>query len=100
MKAITEYTPQEYSKMHQKREALCEAIKGVPLDELLASTVERGYACYRFTGVYTPYLVELLGRHPDADEIIMLVDGGFSHFGASCTVNNDSQQFHGFVYVD
>lgn len=100
MKAITEYSPAEYEQMRKKHAALLNAIKDAPHDGLIAICRQRGYAHYKFNGVYTPWLVELLGRHPDEDEIIMLVDGGFSHFGATCSVRTESMHFAGRVNID
>jgi len=100
MKAITEYTDEEYIKMKEKSKALNEAIKGFKREELITINKRRGYAKYDFWGTYTDKLVEALGRHPSADEIIMLVDGGYSHFGASCSLNPRQMSFSGYVYID
>lgn len=100
MKAITEYTDEEYIKMKEKLKALGEAIKGLNREELFTYIKRRGYAKYDFWCSYTDKLVEALGRHPDAEEIIMLVDGGYSHFGASCALNPRQMSFSGYVYID
>lgn len=101
MKAITEYTDEEYIKMKEKQRALNEAIKGLSRGELLSYTKRNGYAKYDFWGTYTDKMVEALGgRHPDAEEIIMLVDSGYSHFGAHCSINPREKAFSGYVYVD
>lgn len=47
---------------------------------------------------YTDKLVEVLGHEPSPDEISMLVDNGFSHFGASCSING--RHFRGRVNID
>jgi hypothetical protein len=100
MKAITEYTPDEYFKMHEKHQALKKAIEGHSRSELLQAKRTSGYAHYKFSGFYTEKLVELLGRHPDEEEIIMLVDSGYSHFGAGCTINKIHMTFSGRVNID
>lgn len=100
MKAITEYTDEEYVKMKEKQRALGEAIRGLKREELFTYTKRSGYAKYDFWGTYTDKLVEALGRHPDAEEIIMLVDDGYSHFGASCSLNPRDRAFSGYVYID
>lgn len=100
MKAITAYTDEEYIKMKEKQKALCEAINGLNRVELFTYQRRSGYAKYDFWGTYTDKLVEALGRHPDAEEIIMLVDGGFSHFGAGCSINPREKAFSGHVYID
>lgn len=100
MKAITEYTDEEYVKMREKQRALNEAIKGLSFGDLITWTKRNGYAKYEFWGTYTDKLVEALGRHPDAEEIIMLVDSGYSHFGAGCSINPLEKAFSGYVYID
>jgi hypothetical protein len=101
MKAIVEYTDEEYVKMSKKYKALYDAIVGLKREELFTYTKTRGYAKYHFKGTYTDKLVEALGgRHPDEEEIIMLVDSGYSHFGAGCTINKCAKTFSGYVYID
>lgn len=100
MKAIVDYTEEEYEKMRNKQLLLFIAISGIDRRELYTYTRSHGYASYGFNGAYTDKLVKALGRHPDSDEIIMLVDGGFSHFGASCYVNTRDKSFSGRVCVD
>lgn len=99
MKAICELTKREHDALSKKYAALREKTKGVRMDELFTHFKKTpGYASYTFNGYVSDKLIDLLGRKPDSDEIIMLVDSGFSHFGATCTVNNRS--FSGRVYVD
>lgn len=100
MKAIVELTPDEYLKMHEKYKALMKAIDGHNRNELLRVTKTSGYAHYKFSGFYTYKLTELLGHEPDEDEIIMLVDSSYSHFGAGCTINRASRAFSGRVNTD
>lgn len=100
MKAIVEMTHEEYGKMHDKFEKLKRATAGHPRSELLTHTRSSGYSHYKFNGTYTDTLVELLGRHPDEDEIIMLVDSGYSHFGAGCAIDTQHRSFSGRVYID
>lgn len=100
MKAITAYTEAEYEQMRVKYCELHDAINGMLHHTLYAPTKRYGYAHYTFKGSYTDKLVEALGRHPDSDEIIMLVDGGFSHLGATCTVDTQHMTFSGRVNTD
>lgn len=101
MKAIMELTEEEYIAMSKKYKALYEAIQGHRFDDLIAWRRRNGCAQYTFNGTYTDKLVEALGgRHPDEEEIIMLVDGGYSHFGAGCTINKHDKRFSGYVYID
>ena len=98
MRAIVEHTPEQYKELLDKFNKLKEATKGVALTDLITKSITRGYAHYRYYGEYTDKLVELLGREPDSDEIIMLVDDGFSHFGATCRITG--KRFEGRVNTD
>lgn len=99
MKAIVEYTKEEAEVMSKKWKELQDKTKDIPRAELFSNyTRASGYAHYNFSGDITDKLVEALGHEPSPDEIIMLVDSGFSHFGASCSVNN--RHFSGRVCTD
>ena len=99
MKAITEYTDKEIDEMSRKWHELRGKTNSIPSDELFDNyTQTSGYAHYKFSGDITDKLVEALGHEPSPDEIIMLVDGGFSNFGASCTIND--RHFGGRVNID
>jgi len=94
MKAIVDLTPEEA----QESLKTYEGIKA--FRELIDYNRTSGYAHYKFTGSYKQELVDILGRHPTSNEIIMLVDGGFSNFGASCGVNASLMTFTGRVNTD
>lgn len=98
MKAIVELTPEEMKKYNEMYDRLMKAVKGIPSTQLYDYSEKRGYAHYTFNGTYTAKLCEVLGRTPTGEEIIMLVDGGFSHFGASCSVYDG--HFTGRVNTD
>lgn len=99
MKAITEYTNEEAEAMSKKWHELRDKTKVIPRAELFDNySKTSGYAHYKFSGDITDKLVEALGHEPSPDEIIMLVDNGFSHFGASCSVNG--RHFSGRVNID
>ena len=99
MKAIVEYTKEEAEAMSNKWNELRDKIKGIPKAELFDNYSRvSGYAHYKFSGDITDKLVEVLGHEPSPDEIIMLVDSGFSHFGASCSING--RHFSGRVNID
>lgn len=100
MKAITDYTKEEYDQIYEKMSRLHEAIKGHMVSDLLSYKKTYKYAKYTFSGTYNDKLVELLGHHPDEEEIILLVDSGYSHFGASCTIDTRTKTFSGHVYID
>ena len=99
MKAIVEYTKEEAEAMSKKWNELRDKTKGTPKAELFDNySRASGYAHYKFSGDITDKLVEVLGHEPSPDEIIMLVDSGFSHFGASCSING--RHFSGRVNID
>lgn len=98
MKAICELTTLERDALSKKYKALRVKTEGVSKRKLLDFSKKQGYAHYTFSGYVTDELIDLLGRMPDTDEIIMLVDGGFSHFGATCTLNG--RRFSGRVNID
>ena len=56
------------------------------------------YANYEFQGEITDRLIEVLGREPTSNEIIMLVDNGSHNFGASCSISG--RRFSGYVNTD
>ena len=99
MKAITELTLNEIEYYQRIRKNLDSKVSGVKMDELLANfTKVPSYAKYEFAGEITDRFVELLGRMPTEEEVIILVDRGFSHFGAMCTI---TERFvRGRVYYD
>lgn len=100
MKAIVALTSEEHQKFQEILDNLKDKTKGtVPQEWFTVLQRETGYAHYRFRGKVSEKLVDLLGRMPTPDEVIMLVDHGFSHFGASCTLS-PSGEFTGQVYVD
>ena len=99
MKAITEYTNEEAEAITKKWHELRDKTSSVPRKEWFDNyTRTSGYAHYKFSGDITDKLVEVLGHEPSPDEIIMLVDSGFSHFGASCSING--RHFSGRVNID
>ena len=99
MKAITAYTKEEAEVMSKKWNELRDKTSSVPRKEWFGNyTRTSGYAHYKFSGDITDKLVEALGHEPSPDEIIMLVDSGFSHFGASCSING--RHFSGRVNID
>ena len=99
MKAIVEYTKEEAEAMTKKWHELRGKTNGMARSELFDNyTRTSGYAHYTFSGDITNKLVEVLGHEPSPDEIIMLVDDGFSHFGASCSISG--RHFSGRVNID
>ena len=99
MKSITEYTPTEYMDTMHAYLAMYEKIQGYG-HRVLFDNLQRhwGYAHYNFSGRVSDKLIELLGRMPTPNEIIMIIDSGFSHFGATCTITG--RNFSGRVHTD
>ena len=98
MKAIVELTKEELKKYNEMYDNLQKKIKGISRDQLYVYSRRSGYAHYTFVGTYTEKFCEILGRAPTAEEIIMLVDSGFSHFGATCCIRGN--HFSGRVNTD
>lgn len=99
MKAITEYSVQEAADMSAKCKELFKKVEGTTRSDWFEDFRQKsGYAHYTFSGRVSDKLVELLGHEPTGTELILLVDSGFSHFGATCSVNNRS--FSGKVNTD
>lgn len=99
MEAVTSLTPEKLEECRAAYKKLREAVAGTTSkDWFINFDRKSGYAHYRFSGYVSEALVAMLGREPTADEIIMLVDSGFNHFGASCSIFN--RRFNGSVYTD
>ena len=98
MKAIIALTQEKHKEYSDIQTNLYNRIQGHSLDELLQFNRRTGDAHYRFEGSFTDKLVELLGRTPTPEEIIILVDGGFSHFGADCHISGHN--FSGKLNTD
>ena len=99
MKAIVELTPEEHEVLRKISDNVSEKVKGFTRSDYFEDYNKKpGYAHYQFSGKITDKLIDLLGRDPTSDEIIILVDGGFSHFGASCQIRGNS--FSGRVNID
>lgn len=99
MKAIVEYTKEEHEAMRVKYQELLDITRSMDGSAVEKLDKSRGYAHYTFSGKVSTALIDALGRLPTGDEVIMLVDGGFSHFGASCRVASDGT-FSGRVNTD
>lgn len=99
MKAIVDYTAEDHAKMSAAWSELQSKVKGTYTKDWFDDFRKTsGYAHYKFSGTITDKLIELLGHEPSSDEIIMLVDSGFSHFGASCSISG--RRFSGSVNID
>lgn len=97
MSITTDFPELEFGEMAKKREAWLDAFKDVaPRDLIAVARIYNGDG-YTFYGTYRPALVDILGRHPDSDEIIMHVEGGVNE-GAVCTVCEDYLSFRGCVF--
>ncbi len=102
MRAVISYNQDEYVEMTRIWNELKDKIgygkESYHKKDLIDVDETPSYGRYRFSGEYKDKLVELLGRAPTEDEIIMIVDDGFYHFGAKCTIEGKS--FKGFVDID
>lgn len=98
MKAIDLYTDEESIQMYTKYKSLMDKLAGTSKSDWFVDYKQKnGYAHFTFKGTVSQKLIDLLGRMPTADEIILMVDG-YSHFGASCSFNGNN--FDGRVNTD
>lgn len=99
MKAVTEYNDTELRQAQETYNNLRQKTNDTE-KPLLEFTKRSGYAHYKFEGVYRAELITALGRTPTPEELIMLIDNGFSHFGASCSIDHATRKFWGHVNID
>ena len=99
MKSITEQTGHERDRLREVVNHLRTVTEGMSYNELFDD-----YLCLIFrgrrlaSGKVSDELLKRLDRMPTEEEIIILVDRGFSHFGASCTIVD--RAFSCTVYTD
>lgn len=99
MKAIVDLTPEMHKRQSEIWGNLRDKTKGLCKSDMFEDyRHDSGYTHYKFSGKVSQALINALGRVPTGDEIIMLVDSGFSHFGASCCM--DDLRFSGRVNTD
>lgn len=85
MKAVVELTKQERESLAKVRDHIFSLIKDIPYQEKWdINERTSGYAHYKFKVKPSQKMIDAIGRMPTTSEIIMIVDGGFCHFGASC----------------
>lgn len=99
MKAIFEQTGHERERLTEVLNEIKAKTQGMSLSEMFdAYNNSIFYGRYKFSGKVSDALIERLGRMPTEEEIIMLVDRGFYHFGA--TIKLDGRHFSGQVNTD
>lgn len=94
IKAIVELTPSEEEHIVSVAKHLFSVLK----PGMCTMTKRHGYAKYEFSGEYTQELVDALGHEPTEEELVLIADGGYSHFGAHCVIKD--RKFCGVVYND
>lgn len=98
MKAIDSYNDEERIQIYHTYKELMKKLEGTTKADWFVDYKQKtGYAHFTFKGTVSQKLIDLLGRMPTADEIILMVDG-YSHFGASCSFNGNN--FDGRVNTD
>lgn len=95
MRAVTQLTNEEYEKYSKIQQNL----RQYKEDTLIKYNTYRKYGYYTFDGKITEYAKRSLGRLLTPEEIIILVDGGFHHFGAECYIAANGK-FYGSVNYD
>jgi len=97
IKSITDYNKEEMDMQREVWSDLKDKIDKCGSDLIDYKKYPR-YGRYTFEGEYTDKLVEVIGHEPTPDEIIMIVDCGFTHFGAKCYIAD--HRFNGEVYTE
>ena len=100
MKASYERTAEEQKRLRNKQSSVLSAISNVPRMDLFTD-FQRSWATdslsYQFRGTYSMRLVDLLGHRPDAEELIIIVNGSIMHSGATCIISDNA--FRGRVNI-
>jgi len=73
-------------------------IVGDKMNPIKNLKITYGYAHYEFSGEITDEYISMIGRMPTAEEIIRLVDGTNSNFGAKCYIYD--KKFNGRIDTD
>lgn len=99
MEAITAMSPERVSELSKVQQKLDILLVGTSRKDWFEDFRQQsGYAHYKFSGTITDKLVELLGHEPTATKLIIMIDSGFSHFGAQCSISGS--RFNGRVNTD
>lgn len=99
MKAIFEQTGHERERLTEVLNNIKAKTQDMTMDQMFDNyntliTHGRKMA----SGSISEALIERLGRMPTEEEVIMLIDRGFYHFGASCTFSK--RLFSCMIYTD
>lgn len=98
MKSRLRLSKEEYEQYVESWNRLREIIQTCGNKHKLAPHIKNSHPFfYYFVGQYTQDLVDSLNREPTEEELIMIVDGGFNHFGAECGIDVQSRRFKGYV---
>lgn len=102
MKSIINYTEQEKKDIANLEKKLFEKLYKAGFNSINKQfddfSRSYGYSQYTFKGKVKQEVINVLGRLPTADEVILMVESYF-HFGAVCSINEDGI-FHGKVNTD
>ena len=99
MKAIFEQTGHERERLTEVLNNIKAKTQGMTMDQMFDNyTTLITHGRKMATGIISEALIERLGRMPTDEEVIMLIDRGFYHFGASCTFSE--RLFSCMIYTD
>lgn len=86
MRATVDLTEGERLYYQRMLVNLYNKLHGIDINLLILGYRRSSYrAPCTFCGEVSDLFISLLGRMPTSEEIIMLVDSGFSRFGATCS---------------
>ena len=99
MKAIFEQTGHERQRLTEVLNNIKVKTEGMKMSDMfdnynVLTIIGRKMA----SGIISEALIERIGRMPTEEEVIMLIDRGFYHFGASCTILD--RAFSCTIYTD
>lgn len=93
---MVDMSEEERMRVHNILIFLYYRLVGIDLNVLFNGFVRSSYrAPCHFYGEVSEELIKRLGRMPTPEEIVMIVDSGFSRFGATCTLNG--RYFYGYI---
>lgn len=93
------FTKNELGKLLVAWENLQSILKIYPANELVHVRADQGTEQLLFDGQYTDTLVNMLGREPELEELVMLVNNGLPTHGYLCRRSPTDNSFSGRVYL-
>ena len=97
--AYNVFTKEERTKLLATWEDLRKILKVHPIEDLIEVTTTKGTEQVLFDGQYTDTLVNMLGREPELEELVILVNNGLPTHGYICRRSPTDKSFSGRLYT-